>query len=366
MEFQPDEEDFNPLGTSIWPTAHAPNVRSLKFVKFADVKLPSGSRYLVKGILPTTGLVVLWGAPKCGKSFFAFDLTVHVAAGWEYRGRKVKQRSVVYFALEGQEGFAARIDAFRKANLVEDDLPFFLSADRIVLPQDGEAIVGSIRRQFPDVSPGVVVLDTLNRSIAGSENDPKDMGAYVRAADAIREAFECAVIVIHHCGVEGMRPRGHTSLTGAADAQLAVKRDKDGNIVTTVEFMKDGPEGDQIVSRLKLVSLGVDEDGDEMTSCVIEPVLLAEDGPQVSKQTARALQILRDCLASQGELPLSVENVPIGTRTISKNQWRDACYEKMFVKHATQTAKQKAFVRAVDALIDKKIISKQGDVVWVN
>ena len=103
-------------------------------------------------------------------------------------------------------------------------------------------MVRSIRDQFPDVLPGIVVLDTLNRSIVGSENDPADMGSYVRAADMIREAFNCVVIIIHHCGVEGSRPRGHTSLTGAADAQLAVKRDPAGNVVTTVEFMKDGPE----------------------------------------------------------------------------------------------------------------------------
>jgi hypothetical protein len=33
------------------------------------------------------------------------------------------------------------------------------------------------------------------------------------------------VVIVHHCGIEGTRPRGHSSLTGAADAQLAVKRD---------------------------------------------------------------------------------------------------------------------------------------------
>lgn len=43
------------------------------------------------------------------------------------------------------------------------DIPFYLSADRIVLPKDGEAIIRSIMEQFPDVHPGIVVLDTLNR-----------------------------------------------------------------------------------------------------------------------------------------------------------------------------------------------------------
>ena len=95
------------------------------------------------------------------------------------------------------------------------------------------------------------MLDTLNRSLNGSESNDKDMAQYIRAADAIREAFDCVVIIVHHCGVEGTRPRGHTSLTGAADAQLAVSRDADENVIVKVEWMKDGAEGDVIASRLE-------------------------------------------------------------------------------------------------------------------
>ena len=87
------------------------------------------------------------------------------------------------------------------------------------------------------------MIDTLNRSLAGSENSDKDMAAYIRAADVIREAFECTVAIIHHCGVAGTRPRGHTSLTGAVDAQLAVKRDDEGVIRVKVEWLKDGARG---------------------------------------------------------------------------------------------------------------------------
>ena len=34
--------------------------------RFADIK-----RYCVKGFLPRSGLAVVWGPPKCGKSFWA-------------------------------------------------------------------------------------------------------------------------------------------------------------------------------------------------------------------------------------------------------------------------------------------------------
>jgi hypothetical protein len=126
--------------------------------------------------------------------------------------------------------------------------------------------------QATGICPAVVPLDTLNRSLRGSENSDEDMGNYIKAADAIREAFNCAVIIIYHCGIEGTRPRGHTSLTGAADAQLACRRDRNNNVELKVEWMKDGDsEGQIVTSTLKSVEVGQDADGEPITSCVVLP-----------------------------------------------------------------------------------------------
>jgi hypothetical protein len=344
----------------------SPAQRQLKFTAFSEILLSTASRYLVKGIIPNVGLVVVWGAPKCGKSFFVFDMVAHIAAGQEYRGRRVKQRPVIYFALEGQEGFTARIEAFRQAH-GWNDIPFYLSADRILLPQDGEAIVRAIKEQFPGVKPGVVTLDTLNRSLPGSENDPSDMGRYIRAADMIRQAFDCVVIVIHHCGVAVDRPRGHTSLTGAADAQIAVKRDADDNILATVEFMKDGPEGDEIVSVLEQVTVGTDQDGDSITSCVIRPsdTAPAKAKARVTGHAALALRVLQDTIIEAGEVPPANSHIPPNTRTISEKTWRANCYAGMTTDDTTQTARQKAFVRASNTLQEKNLIGIWGDYVWL-
>jgi len=38
-------------------------------VPFDEIKLGAESRYLVKGLIPRVGLSVIWGPPKCGKSF---------------------------------------------------------------------------------------------------------------------------------------------------------------------------------------------------------------------------------------------------------------------------------------------------------
>lgn len=94
------------------------------------------------------------------------------------------------------------------------------------------------------------------------------MGGYIAACDRIREALDCAVIIIHHCGIQGTRPRGHTSLTGACDAQLAFNRDRLSNVVMTVECMKDGgSEGAVVVSKLD----AIEADELPITSCVVVP-----------------------------------------------------------------------------------------------
>ena len=215
-------------------------------VAFNDVKPDEGAHYLIKGFLPRSGVVVVWGPPKCGKSFWVFDLLMHVALGWEYRGHRITPGPIVYRALEGAQGFKFGIEAFRQAKLSEADPgapPFYFMVASLSLVRDHKRFIEDIRRQLGGAPPAAVCIDTLNRSLEGSESSDKDMAAYIRAADAIRDAFDCLVIIVHHCGHDGARPRGHSSLMGALDVQIAVRRDPADNIVAELELAKDGEVG---------------------------------------------------------------------------------------------------------------------------
>jgi hypothetical protein len=76
-----------------------PSVAGFHLIPFSKITLTEGSPYLVKDLIPTGGMVVIWGPPKCGKSFWTFDLSMHIALGKEYHGRRVQQGPVVYLAL---------------------------------------------------------------------------------------------------------------------------------------------------------------------------------------------------------------------------------------------------------------------------
>jgi hypothetical protein len=246
----------------------------IRLVPFGQIKLNTSRRELIKGLLPRTGLAVIWGPPKCGKSYKTFDMMMHVALGRDYRDRRVQQGPVVYCAFEGASGLEARIEAWRQKHLAEDadadEVPFYLMPATLDLVKERGELIEAIKQL--DINPVAIVLDTLNRSLVGSESNDEDMGKYIRASDALREAFDCLVAVVHHCGHNGERPRGHTSLVAAADAVLSVKKEAAGRIIMKVDMMKDGPEGEMVASRLLQVTVGEDEDGDLMTTCVVVPV----------------------------------------------------------------------------------------------
>lgn len=248
-----------------------PKKAPLQLIPWDKIRLSTAPRYLIKNLIPKTGLVVVYGPPKCGKTFWLFDVLMHIALGWDYRGRRTHQGGVVYCLFEGQDGFAARKEAFEQRFLSEytDEIPFVLMPTKIELVKDHPRLIEAILNHNNGMIPAVVTLDTLNRSFTGSESSDEAMTAYVAACDAIREALNCVVVIVHHSGLAEGRSRGHTSLLGAADAQIAVRRDAADNVETEVEYMKDGPDGHKTASRLEAIEVEVDEDGDGITSCVV-------------------------------------------------------------------------------------------------
>jgi hypothetical protein len=344
--------------------------RRFELIPFDKIAFDTTPAYLVKGLIPRVGLCVFWGPPKSGKSFLVFDLLMHVALSWKYRERRVWQGTVVYCAFEGQNGLRNRVEAFRQRKLAEGagGVPFYLIADAMNLVADHPALIASVRAALGDTKPAAICLDTLNRSMPGSESSDEDMTAYVKAGDALRMAFDCAVIIVHHCGHEGTRPRGHSSLMGAIDAQIAVKRDAAENIIATVELMKDGPQGEEFASRLEVVEIGIDDDGDKITSCVVAPVEgLApqkEKPKKLPAAAAKALKALHEIIDDAGTIPPHDSYIPPQIKTVTVDQWRAHAYKRGLCSSGEPDTKKHAFRRAFDSLIENHRIAVSEPYVW--
>jgi hypothetical protein len=343
--------DFEPKPSS--EPVSEPQRYRFKLVAFNDMKPGLEQLYLVDELIPIAGLVDIWGKPKCFKSFWTLDLMFHVAMGWEYRDRSVQQGAVVYCAFEGAHGYKKRIEAIRRCYELEEGqhVPLYVMPGQANLIADHKTLIADITGQLGNEKPICVVLDTLNKSLMGSESKDTDMSAYVRAAEAIRDAFKCVVIIVHHCGLDDTRPRGHTSLPGAVDAQLAVARE--GNAVTaTVEMMRDGPEETVVTSMVEVIEVGQDSAGKILTSLVVKAGETPVGGHTTGEWTG-ALKTFRKALSEA--LLETDEKIHVDgfvARAADLEQVRKHYYTTCVADGATQEEKQdtrrKRFLRCVE------------------
>jgi AAA domain len=172
---------------------------------------------------------------------------------------------VIDVAAEGLAGLGKRIQAWEQAygharRASGEDFYVLPERVRVLWPNDVAALVDLAGI----LKPTLVVLDTLNRSLAGGdENNSRDMGLAVEAADQIRQAGS-TVLIVHHADKEGRNYRGHSSLEGAVDTVLRLE--KAGRSLTLItDAQKDAPEADRI--KLKTQTESVREDTSLVLYC---------------------------------------------------------------------------------------------------
>jgi hypothetical protein len=347
--------------------------RELELVRFADMQPRLDGRPLVKGLLDREQISVVYGEASCGKTFLALDVSFHIAAGADWFGRKVEKGAVVYVAAEAGRGIINRAFAWRLAHRI-DDIPFCAMTSPIDLCH---ATAGDVDRLIIAVrSAGLepvvlLVIDTVSRVLAGGdENASDDMGAFVCSLDRLRDELGCHVLAVHHCGKDQSRgARGHSLLKAAVDTEMEVVRyDKLGLSTATITKQRDGMSGDQITFRLRPIELGRDEDGDPVTSCVVEPTeaLPQKNSAKLtpSPKAKIALGTLQKAIAEAGTEAPANNHIP-RVRVVEIDAWRRYYYAGTGSDGATAEARKKAFQRARDQLQAAGAIGIHTDLVWI-
>lgn len=251
-------------------------INRFTFLTAQDIRNMPPVRELVHGVLPSKGLGSFYGAPGSGKSYLAISLAAAIASDRDWFGHQVEPHKVVYLALEGAGGIPRRIgawEAFHKAGF-PSEVEFVF--EPFSLTTDSKCLAQRIKDRG-DV--GLVIIDTLNRSAPGAdENSPQDMGRIINGAAEIQKAIGGLVILIHHCGKNPSKGlRGHSSLEGALDVIIEVERTGTNRAWKIVKY-KDGPDGLVHGFRLATVDLGVDDFDRAISSCAVDEV---EIGPEL-------------------------------------------------------------------------------------
>jgi hypothetical protein len=246
--------------------------------KFAVIAAGSspvlGGHWLVKSLLPADALATVIGRPGSKKSFVVLDVALHLAFGIPWRGRKTMQCGVIYVGSESGSAGANRAHAWLRHHGREWPDSFLLSPvslDLSTSTADAAALVDLARLRLPGCR--LVVVDTLARNLKGDENSGENMGALLANCEAIRQAMQCTVLLVHHLGKDATRgARGHSSLLGAVSCEVKVESPP-GELTgqMTVTKQRDGADGLTLGFEARPVVLGHDVDGDEVSSLVIVP-----------------------------------------------------------------------------------------------
>lgn len=244
-------------------------------LEWADQITPVLSRrWLVKDLLATTGLAIVFGHSAAGKSFFVLDLCCHIALDWSWNGLKVEQGLVIYVAAEGAAGLRNRLAAFMAHHKVSDMLLAIIPTPINLQDPDADKdrLIATIEAAARErgLKVALIAIDTLSKTFGSGRENTDDMATYLANCEHISSHFECCVLIVHHRpkDSESRDPRGHSSLKAGVDTVILVEAG-DPKIATVVK-QKDGEDGRRFAFRLPQVELGRDDDGEPVTSCVVE------------------------------------------------------------------------------------------------
>jgi hypothetical protein len=238
------------------------------------------SNYIVRNLLNYSMIGLVAGASNTGKSPFALDLAAHIALGKEWQGRKVKKGYVLYLATEGWTAIENRLEAVRRVHFATGEQPAFsYAAMPLNLREPPPGFIKALCEFIKDkaasfgVPPALIVVDTLSHTLGGGSDKDDDVGrAVIANCQKIAAATGAAMLLLHHpTKAADSDYRGTSVWTNDTDILIKVENDpKTKTRTVTSPRVKESAEMEPIHFRIKQVTLGVDEEGDEITSVVVD------------------------------------------------------------------------------------------------
>ena len=199
----------------------------------------TGKPWIVDGLLHT-GLYILAGAPKLGKSFLVAQIAYHVSTGRPLWGHPVHQSPVLYLALEDDHRrLQSRL--FRMFS-VESTTNLYFSIEAKKLRKGLEEQLKTFLMEHPDTR--LIIIDTLKKVRDGDDDsysygrDYEDIGLLKKFAD---ENGVC-LLIVHHTRKQGDENdqfnmiAGTTGLTGAADASFLLTKHRRTDTDATLQL----------------------------------------------------------------------------------------------------------------------------------
>ena len=290
--------------------------------------------YIVKNVINEGEVGFMFGDSGTMKSFVAADMVYQAAIGKEWNGFRVKPEGtgILIVLAEGQAGYHKRIQALHKKH--KADAPIWIVPEPIDVVRTPEKLKAWVELAEVKLGRkiGLVLMDTFSLMMGdGSESDNKDVGLTLKAVRAV--LGDRAVLFIHHTGHgDKQRERGAYQIRANADKRIIVTRDEGGKgKVITIESLKakDELEFPPFNVSYEVIKLGVDQDGDDITSLAIvptdlEPIKADDKGGKTSKPLSYVLEAIKMAGSNSKEIvrPHFYTIHPGKSEGTKKNQFR--------------------------------------------
>jgi hypothetical protein len=297
-----------------------------------------------------------------------------IASGTEWHGARCKGGPVLYLATEGGGTFKHRVYAI-KTRRDDKDVPLYVRPSPVdLLRPDADLdeliqLCDEIKTQTGEDCAAIVV-DTVSRAMAGgNENGPEDMTAFIANVDALRAATGAHCMLVHHSGKDlAAGARGHSSLRAATDTEIELEVSKEDDLrFARATKQRDMATGAEFAFTLKVVDLGLDEDMDMVTTCIIERAEGDVVADAKKKPITQNGKILIECFTQMQGEKIGKPNSggdgwpDIGTRWIIET---DKIREKFFGKINTEN-KRSTYLRAVESLKNAGHLAQNNDHFWL-
>jgi hypothetical protein len=252
-----------------------------QFAWLRDLKPNLTCNDLIKEILPAGGIGEVHADSGGGKSAIVVDMMLHLAAGLEYRSRRVVQTPVIYVALEGHGGIENRIiAAAAEIGIDAATVPFALikASDNFRDPSVAAKLGATVALLG---KPCVVVIDTYTAALGAGGNDcrPEDVTVFLENIKTTLITRKHTVLLLHHFGKDASRGgRGWSGLVAALDFEWEVDRSDDLRTLR-VSKMRDGSDYQPALCySLRGRQIGVDQHLAPVTAVVVEHLADEEPG----------------------------------------------------------------------------------------
>lgn len=280
-----------------------PNLVGYPFSSVAKEDLTSVS-YLIKGVTNKGDIAFWFGDSGVLKSFIVTDVAFHVAHGRDWHGHRVRQTGVLIVIAEGQAGYKKRLKAIM-AKYGTTTLPIWIVPEPVALDYEADTLTRWLEMAEAELGCeiGLVVMDTFSLMLGdGDESSNSDVSL---SLNALRKAVTGrAVMLVHHTGHgDKGRERGAYQIRGNADVRILIERDESGtgDVLTVTNLKnKDDRLFDPINLTFEVVHLGLDEDGDSVTSLVIAGTEMLPVATDSNSRKRKALDYVREAISLCG------------------------------------------------------------------